>query len=183
MKTDSRTLLEAWVAVQYEGHRIPVSGKPYMDHVLFVAEMTGRFLPLGYEAGLCHDLIEDTEIKEVELLKAFLEFDYSPKESRTIIHIVDELTDVYTKKSYPGWKKKERKRKEAERLLTISPAAQTVKYADLIYNIRWTIQFQTKKVRKYLENKKALLAGLDKGDPVLHQMALAEIEKGFDRLN
>ena len=45
-----------------------------------------------------------------------------------------QSTDIYTKQNYPGWNRRKRKQKEAERLAVAHPDAQTVKYADIIDN-------------------------------------------------
>lgn len=69
--------LRAWVKGQFEG-RVDHAGKPYFGHCDFVAALSGQYAcALGlpdtdvetiYQAGLCHDLLEDTPVAETELL-------------------------------------------------------------------------------------------------------------------
>jgi hypothetical protein len=72
------------------------------------------------------------------------DFGYRNADARHIACCVAELSDVFTRKAFPGMRKKERKKNEARRLAGISADAQTVKYADLIYNINWMMIYDQK---------------------------------------
>lgn len=171
--------LAYWVASKHAGQLIKHTGKPYFDHLLAVAEMAAPAVALGYETGLCHDLLEDTNTPEEELIAALISFGYTVTKANSIASYVTELTDVFTRTAYPGLSKLERKSKEAERLIKISAAAQTVKYCDLIYNIDWVLKFDQKHAEVYLIKKKLLLTAMVKGDEGLRQRALHAIDNGL----
>ncbi len=69
--------LEQWVRAKFDG-RQDHAGKPYYGHCDFVANFAWQYacalgLPdneadIIYQAGLCHDLLEDTDVSESELL-------------------------------------------------------------------------------------------------------------------
>ena len=171
-------LLE-WVALQHGGQLIRRTTEPYFKHLIAVADLAKNRVPLGYEIGLCHDLLEDTATDEKQLLASLRSFGYADSDAFQITSAVVELTDVFTAAAYPELTKKERKNFEAERLLTISAAAQTVKYSDLIYNIGWVLKYDSKDAKRYLKKKRLLVEGMIKGDPALRQKALSAIESGL----
>jgi (p)ppGpp synthase/HD superfamily hydrolase len=171
--------LKKWIAHQHKGQLIKKTSQPYMNHLTAVAEMAAEALDFGYEIGLCHDLLEDTKATAAELLDALLKFGYIVEDADLITSCVVELTDVYTKSAYPGISKTDRKRMEAARLLNISAAAQTVKYADLIYNIRWVLKYDKKHSKKYLIKKRRLLMALNKGNNQLRLQALELVVAGL----
>ena len=175
-------LLTYWIKDKYEDKKIRVSGEPYFIHLAFVAELAAKATKLGYEIGLCHDLLEDTETSSDELREILTGFNYTKKEANYITDKVIELTDVFTSFAYPDLNKRKRKIKEAERLLKVSDAAQTIKYADLIYNIKWTLQYEPAKAKKYLKKKKLLLKGLNKGEEVLRKRVIDMIKKELKSL-
>ncbi|MFA6245527.1 MAG: hypothetical protein WC615_01215 [Mucilaginibacter sp.] len=167
----------AWVKEQHAGQLIRKTDEPYFDHLLFVAKKVGSVFPLGYEIGICHDLLEETNITEAELLSSLLCFGYPAPSAEHIRICVVELTDVFTKAAYPELRKQERKRREMTRLADINPDAQTVKYADLIYNIDWMLRFGGGKLPNYLKRKQTLLEQLSDGDEGLRREAQALILK------
>ncbi|SEN96428.1 hypothetical protein SAMN05192574_104782 [Mucilaginibacter gossypiicola] len=171
MAIKSACLLE-WVKKRYEGKIIPLSNVPYIHHVSAVAEIAANYTAFGYEAGLCHDMLEDGICSNDELISALSSCSYSLGERNAILGLVLELTDHYTCEAYPELSKKERQRKENKRLRKVSPAAQTVKYADLLYNMDWKLRYEPEKVHRYLKRKIRLLERLDKGSTALHQKVL-----------
>jgi (p)ppGpp synthase/HD superfamily hydrolase len=173
-KTPDEKLRE-WVSIQHGGQQIRRTKEPYVNHLLAVAEMAATAIPLGYEIGLCHDLLEDTATNSGQLLQALISFGYSAGDAAFITDTVVELTDVFTTEAYPDLGKKERKALEAARLVTISAAAQTVKYGDLIYNIGWVIKYDKKDAPRYLKKKRLLLMKMTQGDPELRHKALQAI--------
>ena len=175
--------LKAWVKEKYRGRRIRISGELYFTHLTFVAEKVEASTAFGYEIGLCHDLLEDLRIPATKLYNMLLQFKYTDSDARFITDAVIELTDFYTAKAYPEMSKKERKKNEDERLSGISSVAQTVKYADLIYNINWTLKYEPKKAAKYLQGKQKLLGKLTAGKGCLRQEANHAVSAGLDQLN
>ena len=119
----NRAGLTAWVKEQHAGQMIRKTEEPYFDHLLFVAEKAGAIIPLGYEIGLCHDLLEKTSVTALKLHDALTGLKYSPIYAGHITKCVFELTDVFIKANFPELKKKKRKRLEAKRLATIRPDA------------------------------------------------------------
>jgi (p)ppGpp synthase/HD superfamily hydrolase len=174
-----REKLADWVASKHAGQLIKRTGKPYFDHLLAVAEMAAPAVAFGYEIGLCHDLLEDTDTNEQELIAALISFGYTFSNTNIIASCVTELTDVFTRAAYPELSKLERKAREAERLMKISATAQTVKYCDLIYNMDWVLEFDQKHAEVYLIKKKLLLNAMVKGDAGLRQRALHAIDNGL----
>jgi len=132
--------------------------------------------PLGYEIGLCHDLLEKTTVTTNALKDALLEFGYGKAAAITIVSAVTELTNVFTKTAYPDMRKTVRKEREAERMANISPNAQTVKYADLLYNTDWMQAHDHKHLKKYLKKKQFFLKTMCKGDQSLYCNLLQHIE-------
>jgi (p)ppGpp synthase/HD superfamily hydrolase len=164
--------LTYWIERQHAGQLIKDTDEPYFNHLLYVAEMVKKSVVLGYEIGLCHDLFEETTTSVNELTENLKRFGYTNSEADHIKTSVVELTDIFTAYTYPHLRKKDRKAREAARLLTIGPDAQTVKYCDLIYNIGWMMKHEKKRAKKYLKKKQVLLLGMVKGNKGIRQCAL-----------
>lgn len=169
--------LRNWVAQQHQGQLIKRTTEHYFNHLLRIAEMAAPYISLGYEVGICHDILEKTNVNAKTLFQALLQINYAQNEAQQITDAVVELTDVYTKTAFPNLKKKARKAMEEGRLLTVSPLAQTVKYADLYDNILWMLKFEPSKTPKYLQRKKELISGMTSGNPELRQRVLDFINK------
>lgn len=169
--------LTAWIAGKYAGRHIPFSGEPYFAHCLAVAETAAPYVAWGHEAGLCHDLLEDHIATVEELRMALLEAGYSLPETEQIVAMVIELSDFFTAEHFPGFSEKELRRLENERLATISRAAQTIKYADLIDNATWVRKYEPHKWPRYVRRKLKLLAALDKGSQELRRKAVETLSR------
>ncbi|MCC8407835.1 hypothetical protein LJ707_02770 [Mucilaginibacter sp. UR6-1] len=172
-----RKRLHAWIKKKHRGLMIRRTANPYLDHLIFVAERAGKVIPLGYEIGICHDLLEETHVTSEKLLNKMMSFGYMEAQAHHIVTCVVELTDVFTKKSFPDLPKRERKRREAARLTDISADAQTVKYADLIYNINWTVMYDKDNAADYLYRKQQLIRLMNMGDEGLRTEALSLISR------
>jgi len=175
-------LLIAWVKLKFDGNKIKRSGEPYFNHLTAVAELAAPLVSMGYEIGICHDLLEDTSVTENEFLKALKSFGYNDLEAGYISGTVIELTDVFTSEAYSELSKKRRKEKEVQRLTTISSAAQSIKYGDLIDNIKWVMQYDLKHASKYLLKKRVLLSAMWKGDAGMRQKVINEINEQLNKL-
>lgn len=132
-------------------------------------------------AALLHDVLEDTPVTKEEMFD-FLLTVMKEKEAKRTVAIVTELTDVYIKSSYPNLNRRSRKNKELDRLVKISPEAQTIKYADIIDNVKAIGSDDNDFAPVYLKECNAILKRLDKGDPVLYNQALETIEKEMEEL-
>lgn len=169
-------LLTGWVRSKHGGQLKKYNGEPYFNHLASVAEMAKGAIRLGYEIGLCHDLLEDTRTTGSELKEALVTFGYFHHDADDIAACVAELTDQFTSAASPDLSRNERKEKEEFRLRTVSSAAQTVKYCDLIDNMTLVIEYERKHGPQYLQRKKSLLQDMNAGNIELRLRALAIID-------
>lgn len=152
------------------------TGEPYTNHLRDVANMADGKCKFGYEVGLCHDLLEDTECTVSELGAALLRFKYDDGDVHFICSRVEELTDVFIPDHYPEHNRYARKYLEALRLHSIHPDAQTVKYCDLINNTERIVKHDKGFAKKYLAEKADILSGMDRGNKVLYRKCLKVLE-------
>jgi len=152
------------------------TGEPYTVHLVDVANKYLEYNPraiINVTAALLHDILEDTKCTEKDICD-FLFGIVNPDENNEklflqedieyIVTIVQELTNQYTHKNYPEHNRKYRKILEAKRLWTISRPAQSIKYCDIIVNIRDIIDFDPEFARVYIPEKKYILQGMNKGN-------------------
>jgi (p)ppGpp synthase/HD superfamily hydrolase len=177
-----RLQLINWVKTQHSGQLIKETDQPYFEHVLNVANMAADAAPLTYEIGLCHDLIEKTNITKQLLSAALTAFGYDVADAIYISDGVSELTRHFTKDTSP-LPKKIRKDLEDERLLTIKADAQTVKYADLLYNAEWMMRYDRHHAKDYIKQKIELVNGMIEGDAALRKRALLQFYQLLSELS
>ena len=132
---------------------------------------------MGYEIGLCHDLLEDTDCTVHELRDALKRFGYNDFEIICILRPVVALTDIWTPEYAPLLNRAKRKKFEAERLHTVSPEAQTVKYCDIINNAESILQHDPKFAKVYISEMKDVLEGMNKGHKGLYKKALKAVNQ------
>lgn len=132
-------------------------------------------------AALLHDVLEDTEVS-LEEMQDFLTHTFEKNDARAITGIVVELTDVYVKKNFPEWNRRKRKQKEIERLLLISPQAQTIKYADIVDNATDVVTGDPEFAQVMLDEYAQLLKHLDKGDDALYKKAQNTVQQAQNKL-
>lgn len=149
----------------------------YIVHPLRVMEMCRKYedRPEILAAALLHDVVEDTPVSLGEIVD-FLQTLLPRSRALQIAQLVDELTDVYTKKAYPQLNRKERKKREAERLEKVSADAQTIKYADIIDNCLDILRHDPEFGRKFREEARAILKLTTKGNPQLYELALEMVK-------
>ncbi|MCX9155783.1 HD domain-containing protein [Niveibacterium sp. 24ML] len=133
------------------------SGEPYIVHPQRVAEML-RGVPhteAMLAAAWLHDTVEDTPVTLAEVEAEFGE---------EVAALVEQLTDV----SRPG-EGNRATRRELDRAHTAvaTPAAKTVKLADLIDNARCIIAGDAGFARIFMAEMVLLLQVLQEGDPRL----------------
>lgn len=144
--------------------RKDAAASPYINHPLalarVLAEEGGVADPVVLVAALLHDTVEDTDTTLAELEGAF---------GAEIAAVVAEVTDD---KVLP---KAERKRQQILHAPEISAAAQMVKLADKICNLRdiaehppegWSLQRQ----REYFDWASAVIAGVRGVHPALESV-------------
>lgn len=156
-----------WVKAQHEGQKRKYTGHPYHTHLEAVAELATRYekrYPFIYEIAICHDLLEDTDSSFEELRLVLQSIGYAGVDATTVAYAVLDLTDVYTKDRYPNLNRKIRKEKEAQRLGRIDFFIQSVKYADMIDNIKSIVQHDPSFAKVYLEEKKQLIDKMREGN-------------------
>lgn len=148
----------------------------YIVHPVRVMEMVRQYnnaLPV-LAAALLHDVLEDTPVNKNELGE-FLSAVMDRQDAAKTLQLVEELTDVYIKASYPGLNRRARRSKEAERLAACSPEAQTIKYADIIDNIPGIVHYDNDFALVYIRECKQLIEELGKGHPQLRERALQTV--------
>lgn len=160
MKTIERSAKQ-FATKAHAGQQRKYTGEPYIKHPAEVVELV-RSVPhteAMLAAAWLHDVIEDTPIRLEDIEQAF---------GKEVADLVDDLTDV----SHPSDGNR-RKRKHLDLLHTAktSPAAKTIKLADLISNTRSIVAHDPEFARVYLTEKAALMKVLTEGDPVLYSQA------------
>ena len=126
-------------------------------------------------AALLHDVLEDTPVSKQDIY-TFLCGIMPADEAHQTIELVVELTDVYTKASYPAWNRRKRRAAEAERITQTSAEAQTIKYADILDNCREIVQNDPDFARLFLWECKQLLNAIPNGVPALYQLAKEQVQ-------
>lgn len=121
-------------------------------------------------AALCHDLCEDTNIT-----LDFIRFNLSEE----VAVLVEMLTDV--SKPEDG-NRAQRKQIDREHIAKASPAAKTIKLADLISNSKSICEHDKDFAKVYIKEKELLLEVLTEGDPTLYAQAKNIVEKAKKEL-
>ena len=158
----------------HSGQTRKYSGDPYTVHLLEVArqikELTGNYVLVC--AALGHDLFEDTACRQEDIWKALKAAGFPREDRKTVIDLIFELTDEYSKAKYPRLNRRARKTKEAERLGTVSRYAQTIKYADIINNALDLAVADPGFARVYVRETIQILQLMNKGDFALYSRAI-----------
>lgn len=109
---------------------------PYWTHLVRVSSFTGLankdcpFIMEKQIAALFHDILEDTNVSEDEII-VFLMQHCSKTQMELIINMVIDLTDVFVKSDYPDLNREARFKNELVRLSKISTNAAAVKQCDI----------------------------------------------------
>jgi guanosine-3',5'-bis(diphosphate) 3'-pyrophosphohydrolase len=176
--------IKEYAAAAHGDQRRKYRDELYINHPIRVSEHCQRHvnnLSIA-AAALLHDVLEDTEVKEEEM-EAFLLRTLPVKEARHTLHLVKDLTDVYTHTEYPMMNRRRRKENEAERLGTIHPDAQTIKSADIIDNTNDIVASGDDFAPAYLRECKAILTYITKANAELYKEAMEAVEKGLRELS
>lgn len=132
-------------------------------------------------AALLHDVLEDTPVTTGEI-RYFLSGLLNPQQVDKTTLMVEELTDVYVKKDYPGLNRRSRKSKELERLKKISPDSQTIKYADIMDNSVEIATQDTDFALVYLKESRTIMLNLTKGNEELYGETMKVIDEAINQL-
>lgn len=137
------------------------TGEPYIHHPAAVVALVESVphTPAMLAAAWLHDTVEDTHVT-----LGLIEAEFGPD----VAAMVEMLTDV--SHANDGLRK-HRKAKDREHTAKASPAAKTIKLADLIDNTRSIVERDPEFAKVYLEEKRLLLKVLTEGDQTLYEMA------------
>jgi len=172
-----RKVLVLYVRFFHRGQKRKCSNEWYYNHPVRVAEKADRYYPtLGYEIGLCHDLLEDT-LCTANKLSTFLKLvGYEDEDIHQIVGGVIDLTDVYTKEAYPQYNRSQRKQREAIRLSQCPTRSQTIKLCDFEDNTADIVKKDPKFAKTYLREKRYALNLMVSGDNKLRDKLIEDTE-------
>ncbi len=174
--------LFCFVTLKHHQQKRKYTGEPYFNHVKAVAEMADGMCKFGYEIGLCHDLLEDTDCQISELDDALMRFGYNLYDAAMIVNRVFELTDVYIPEAFPQLNRAKRKSLEAERLGKTSYEAQTVKYCDLMHNTESIVKHDKSFAKIYLAEKATILKHMNAGNEVTYKKCKRVLKSALKQL-
>lgn len=160
------------------------SNERYIFHPLRVMENCRNYTDdtAVLAAALLHDVLEDTKVTPEEMGDFLRDVMPEVMAARTL-DLVVELTDVYTKKNYPGLNRRTRKVREADRLAKISSDAQTIKYADIIDNVTNIFVNDPDFAVVFIQEGRYALRKMEKGDEELFDKTNKMIEDCLDLMN
>jgi GTP diphosphokinase / guanosine-3',5'-bis(diphosphate) 3'-diphosphatase len=145
--------------------------EPYVNHLIEVAQLVSMAIPEPdtnlVVAALLHDVVEDTDVSNEELIQQF---------GQDVVSLVIELTDDMS------LRKAERRRLQIEHAPKMSVRAQTIKLADKISNLRSILSdppahWDYERKRKYFDWGKCVVDALSAPNPILK----AEFERTYRR--
>ena len=145
----------------HEGQFRKYTGMPYIVHPIEVATIVQSVDHTDemIAAALLHDVVEDTEYSFEDIAK-----EVSPE----VAELVEGLTDI--SKPQDG-NRKVRKSMDKDHLAQQKAEVQTIKLADVISNSQDIKANDPSFAKVYIEEMKALLEVLDKGDKTLYAKA------------
>jgi guanosine-3',5'-bis(diphosphate) 3'-pyrophosphohydrolase len=161
----------------HEGQKRKYSDEDYITHPIAVAKIVednGGDITMIL-AALLHDVIEDTDVTDIELL-SFLHDNMFSITAAKVFDCVIGLTDIYTSDNFPSWNRAKRKGLEAIRLGSTGHRVQTIKYADLFHNTLSITASDPKFAKIYLAEKKAMLDLMVSGDSELRNKCVNQIK-------
>jgi (p)ppGpp synthase/HD superfamily hydrolase len=164
-------------AAAHEGQVRKYTGEAYITHPMAVAETLleyGIEDPEMHAAALLHDVVEDTEMT-IEDVRA--EFEGVTIRVRWL-----------TKLELPGVPRAKRKQIEALRLAKAGAAVQTIKYADLLHNMKSIVVHDPKFAKVFLREARVLCDVMEDGDPDLRaslndDLEFYEVSRSWSRKN
>ncbi len=132
-------------------------------------------------AALLHDVLEDTPVTSDDI-KIFLQDIMLSSEVRKTIRLVEELTDVYIKSSFPHLNRRQRKDLEIARIAKTSRDSQTIKYADIIDNCVEIVKHDRGFAGKFLSECREILRQAPNGDKKLYERAVGVLNVAIKEL-
>ena len=155
----------------------------YIVHPIEVMEICSEYTNdlCILAAALLHDVLEDTPVTRADL-EAFLLSIMNATDAKRTTDLTMELTDVYTKEAYPQYNRRVRKDKEHVRGAATSPAAQTIKYADIISNSIDITAHDKDFGPKFLKEVRSQLKTMNKGNAALYARAVATVDECLKKI-
>ena len=164
-----------FVKKAHSGQKRKCIDKPYFEHVynVYLAVLQEPDFPEFVQyIALGHDLLEGTDITEEKLHKVLAKCLKKP-EIELVINGIKDLTNHFTKEAFPYLNRKERKRREIQRLANLPDYLQTIKLIDRADNLLDMLAFHNYKLTNecfklvdflpvYIEESKQLLQKLTK---------------------
>ena len=143
------------------------TGEPYINHPAAVVALVASVphTPEMLAAAWLHDTVEDTRVSLGVIEQEF---------GAEVADMVEMLTDV--SHANDGLRA-HRKARDREHTAQASPAAKTIKLADLIDNTRSIVERDPKFAEIYMAEKALLLEVLTEGAPELMAMARQAISE------
>lgn len=184
--TDQQQQLLEYVQEKHGEQVRKYTQEPYWRHPQMVAERVNRWVTAAgvYEIALCHDLFEDTKLKDnhTELTEFLLSIGYSMPMAVMITKGTEQLTDLYTKEAYPDMNRDARKRAEAQRYKHVHADVKSIKLADIIDNTITIVAWDPAFSRVYLPEMVRKLENLTKGHIRLYIEASYWVQYGIRKL-
>jgi (p)ppGpp synthase/HD superfamily hydrolase len=148
----------AFASEAHKGQKRKYTDEDYISHPIAVADLVDDYGGDDHMifAALLHDVLEDTDVNHEEL-RVFLHKIFMVHVAEDILKLVVDLTDVFTKESFPDMNRKLRKENESQRLAFVSERAKLIKMADIDHNSESIEKHDPKFAKVFLEEKKNLL--------------------------
>ncbi len=169
----NRILRAATFAVQAHGIQVrKYTGEPYVRHVFEVAEIVASVTTDEDTiiAAMLHDVLEDTSMEPSDISLRF---------GFIVLDLVMQLTDS---KVEPGINRAARKANDCSRLSLSSPAAATIKLADLMNNTESIVKYAPNFAKVYLAEKMLALTVLSHGHAGLYHLAKEQVFSALEKL-
>lgn len=146
--------------------------EPYIVHPAAVVELVRSVCSIEevLAATWLHDTVEDTDTTIMDIEERF---------GADVAGLVAMVTNPAQK---TGTNRIQCKRAHFLHTAMASPAAQTIKIADIIDNTREILRYDPRFARVYFVEKRLQLAGMERGDVGLKERAQSIIEQGISQL-
>ena len=158
-------------------HKRKYTGLDYFTHCEEVAEIVSDVTDDedSLIAAFHHDILEDISGVNPYYSLNLIQTNFGNRVGQMVV----DLTDIYTKESFPSLNRAIRKKKEAERLGSTAHESQTIKLADLISNSSDIVKNDPSFAKTYLREKEFLLTFLTKGNRDLWYQAWRQLQEKF----
>tara|TARA_B100000963_G_scaffold240208_1_gene210112 strand:- start:12530 stop:13162 length:633 start_codon:yes stop_codon:yes gene_type:complete len=190
---DLKYKLGQYIQTKFKGINRKFTDIPYVYHLYNVAELAhSHEIYFGYEIGLCHDLFEDTDTQPHELIEKMVEIGYDKYDAQFVSNSVMALTKVYKGPQWTHIDKETKLEMETQRILLEDNHVQSIKYCDIIDNIRynipyvkmfkndWKVNEMMNFIRDYLPLKNKQLELMTQGNKVLRELAIDYMSKNYE---